>query len=191
MQMEKENMQNKKPMILVLAGPNGSGKSTITTFFNKVGRYTNADDVVAATGMDNMEAAILVDKMRYESIYKKEDFTFETVLSSKYKLDILRKAKKEGYFIKCVFVLTVNPQINIARIESRVANGGHNVESSKVIDRYYKSINNIKELLEICDIMHVYDNTEIPRRIIRKHKDELSIYPNEYWSENDIIKLLE
>ncbi|WP_278712972.1 zeta toxin family protein [Eubacterium ventriosum] len=184
-------MQNKKPMILVLAGPNGSGKSTITTFFNKVGRYTNADDVVAATGMDNMEAAILVDKMRYESIYKKEDFTFETVLSSKYKLDILRKAKKEGYFIKCVFVLTVNPQINIARIESRVANGGHNVESSKVIDRYYKSINNIKELLEICDIMHVYDNTEIPRRIIRKHKDELSIYPNEYWSENDIIKLLE
>ena len=24
-------MQNKKPMVLVLAGPNGSGKSTITT----------------------------------------------------------------------------------------------------------------------------------------------------------------
>lgn len=49
-------MQNKKPMILVLAGPNGSGKSTITTFFDKVGKYTNADDIVAATGMDNMEA---------------------------------------------------------------------------------------------------------------------------------------
>ena len=98
--MEKESMQNRKPMILVLAGPNGSGKSTITTFFDKVGKYTNADDVVAATGMDNMEAAVLVDKMRYESISKKEDFTFETVLSSEYKLNILRKAKEEGYFIK-------------------------------------------------------------------------------------------
>ena len=42
--MGKENMQNKKPMILVLAGPNGSGKSTITAFFDKVGKYTNADD---------------------------------------------------------------------------------------------------------------------------------------------------
>lgn len=63
-------------------------KSTITTFFDKVGQYTNADDVVAATGMDNMEAAVLVDKMRYESISKKEDFTFETVLSSEYKLNI-------------------------------------------------------------------------------------------------------
>ena len=47
MQMGKENMQSKKPMILVLAGPNGSGKSTITTFFDKVGKYTNADDIVA------------------------------------------------------------------------------------------------------------------------------------------------
>lgn len=109
--MGKENMQNKKPMILVLAGPNGSGKSTITAFFDKVGKYTNADDVVATTGMNNMEAAVLVDRMRYESIDKKEDFTFETVLSSEYKLNILRKAKEEGYFIKCVFVLTVDPQI--------------------------------------------------------------------------------
>ena len=121
-------MQNKKPMVLVLAGPNGSGKSTITTFFEKVGRYTNADDMVAATGMNNMDAALLADKLRYESIEKKEDFTFETVLSSNYKLDILRKAKEEGYFIKCVFVLTADPQINVARIESRVASGGHDVE---------------------------------------------------------------
>ena len=142
--MGKENMQNKKPMILVLAGPNGSGKSTITAFFDKVGKYTNADDVVATTGMNNMEAAVLVD-----------------------------------------------PQINIARIESRVAAGGHNVASDKVIERYYKSINNIKELLNICDIVHVYDNTKTPERIIRKHKEELSIYPNEYWSEQDILGLME
>ena len=31
-------MQNRKPMVLVLAGPNGSGKNTITTFFEKVGK---------------------------------------------------------------------------------------------------------------------------------------------------------
>ena len=105
-------------------------------------------------------------------------------------MEILRKAKKEGYFIKCVFVLTIDPQINIARIKSRVAAGGHDVEKSKVIDRYYKSINNIKKLLDICDIMHVYDNTDTPQRIIRKHKDDLSIYPNEYWSEQDILNLL-
>lgn len=73
-------MLNKKPIVLVLAGPNGSGKSTITQYFEKVGTYTNADDVVAATGMSNENAAKLVDKMRYDSIAAKEDFTFETVL---------------------------------------------------------------------------------------------------------------
>ena len=58
-------MSNKKPMILVLAGPNGSGKSTITGYFEKVGTYTNADDIVAATGMSNEEAAKFVDEYQY------------------------------------------------------------------------------------------------------------------------------
>lgn len=54
MQMGKESMQSRKPMILVLAGPNGSEKSTITVFFDKVGKYTNADDVVVTTGMNKI-----------------------------------------------------------------------------------------------------------------------------------------
>ena len=46
-------MSNRKPMVLVFAGPNGSGKSTIKQFFEIVGTYTNADDIVSATGMTN------------------------------------------------------------------------------------------------------------------------------------------
>lgn len=64
-------MLNKKPMLLVLAGPNGSGKSTVTQFFEKAGEYTNADDVVAATGMDNKSAAELVEK-NVTKLYVKE-----------------------------------------------------------------------------------------------------------------------
>ena len=174
--MELKDMSSRKPMVLVLAGPNGSGKSTITQYFEKVGIYTNADDIVAATGMSNEDAARFVDEKRYASIVAKEDFTFETVLSSKYKLDILEKAKAEGYFIKCIFVLTIDPFINVARVETRVASGGHNVDEEKIIKRYYKSLNNIKKLLELCDIFHVYDNTIEPVRIIRKHKEDLSIF---------------
>ena len=178
-------------MVLVIAGPNGSGKSTFTQYFEKIGEYTNADDVVAATGMDNAEAARWVDKKRYESIANKKDFTFETVLSSEYKLDILRKAKFEGYFVKCIFVLTVDPLVNVARVQTRVAQGGHNVEKEKIIKRYKKSLANIKELLKICDILHVYDNTLEPCRIIRKHKEELSIFANDLWNEDQILSLMQ
>jgi len=68
--------------------------------------------------MTNQEAALFADKSRYTSIANKEDFTFETVLSSNYKLDILKKAKEEGYFLKGVFVLTVDPMINVVRVEA-------------------------------------------------------------------------
>ncbi|MGN0600088.1 MAG: zeta toxin family protein [Oscillospiraceae bacterium] len=183
-------MSERKPMVLVLAGPNGSGKSTITQFFDIVGNYTNADDMVASTGMSNEEAAILADKMRYRSIEQKEDLTFETVLSSHYKMDILEKAKSEGYFIKCIFVLTVDPSVNVARVAARVALGGHDVDEALIRSRYEKSLANIKKLMELCDILHVYDNTVEPVRIIRKHKDDISIFPNELWSEERILELI-
>lgn len=181
---------SRKPMLLCFAGPNGSGKSTITKYFEIVGEYTNADDVVSSTGMGNEEAAKFVDQKRYDSIKAKSDLTFETVLSSKYKMDILRKSKDEGYFIKCVFVLTADPELNVARVESRVMQGGHNVDKEKVRTRFYKSLANIKELMSLCDILHVYDNTDSPFRIIRKHKDSITIFPNEYWDEEDIIALI-
>lgn len=179
-----------KPYLLIFAGPNGSGKSTIKSLFEIKGQYTNADDIVASTGMNNLEAAKLADSMRYESIRKKEDFSFETVLSSDYKMNILRKAKEEGYFIKCVYVLTADPELNVYRVATRVSKGGHDVPIDKIIDRYSKSLANIKELMKLCDIMHVYDNTDSAQRIIRKHKDDISIFPNAFWDEESIINLI-
>jgi len=45
--------------------------------------------------------------------------------------------------------------------------------------------------MEIWDILHVYDNTIEPVRIIRKHKEDISIFPNGFWTEEKIIKLIE
>lgn len=185
------NDEKRKPLLLVIAGPNGSGKSTITEYFETVGVYTNADDVVKSTGISNMEAAKFVDEKRYESISKGEDFSFETVLSSQYKMEILRKAKECGYFIKCVFVLTVDFRINIERVNARVSAGGHSVPDEKIISRYHSSLKNLKELIGLCDILHVYDNSrDKPVRIIRKHKSEFSIFPNSIWSQSKILGLI-
>lgn len=188
--MAKESILNKKPLALVFAGPNGSGKSTITKHFTINMEYTNADDVVAATGIDNKEAAKQVDARRYRAIDDKRDFSFETVLSSEYKMDLLRYAKSKGYFIKCFFILTKDPSLNIARVKARVLVGGHNVEPTTIRKRYWKSLKNIRELMEICDILHVYDNTrDEPIRIIRKHKDDILYLPNDVWSLDEIINL--
>ena len=67
-------MLNRKPMILLFAGPNGSGKSTITQYFEITGSYTNADDVVAVTGMSNEHAAKFVDEKRYASLDMQQNY---------------------------------------------------------------------------------------------------------------------
>ena len=189
--MENKDNKKRQPMVLVFAGPNGSGKTTITENIDVIGEYTNADALAKYSGMNDIEAAKEVDRRRYEAIAQKRDFTFETVLSSNYKLDLLKQAKSEGYFIKCFFILTISPEINIMRVKARVEQGGHSVNEEKIVSRFYSSLRNIAELIDICEILHIYDNTgQKPVRILRKHKDDITIFPSEYWSEHQIMNLI-
>jgi len=49
----------------------------------------------------------------------------------------------------------------------------------------------IPRFLRVCDICHIYDNSDVePVRIIRKHKKQLNIFPNERWSVRDIKSLM-
>ena len=46
------------------------------------------------------------------------------------------------------------------------------------------------EIVKVCDIVHIYDNSEIPFRIFKKRKAEYFFWENEYWSENKIKELV-
>ena len=46
------------------------------------------------------------------------------------------RAKEKGYFVRCYYVLTADPAINVLRVKSRVAAGGHDVPEDKIISRY-------------------------------------------------------
>lgn len=166
-------MDKRKPEIIVFAGPNGSGKSTLTALLKPPYDYINADEIKATIKCSDLEAAELADKMRYDHLKEHTDFSFETVLSTRRKLDLLQKAKTAGYFIKCFYVLTADPQINIARIKFRVISGGHDVPEAKIRSRYENALELIPDVLEICDIVHIYDNSDSPYRIFKKRKDEL------------------
>lgn len=185
-------MSDKRPMLLIFAGPNGSGKSTITQMFNVCGEYTNADDIVKTLGVDNLTAAQMVEDKRHRAVYDKRDLTFETVLSSDRYVNLIKDAYIAGYFIKVVFVITASSKINISRVKVRVHNGGHDVPEDKIVSRYEKSLRNISRILQYCDIMHIYDNTESAVRIFRKHNEEpYKIIYNKYWSKSDIKRLLD
>ena len=181
---------HRKPMILVYAGPNGSGKSSITSYFSITGKYINADDIKRTTFCSDMQAALKAEELREDCVRNLEDFTFETVLSTERNIQLLRKAKQRGFFIKSVFVLTASPETNIIRVAARVVSGGHNVPADKIISRYWKSLNNLPELVRLSDVCHVYDNTETPTRIFKKKKYEEIVFPNDLWGASDITRLV-
>lgn len=59
----------------------------------------------------------------------------------------LAKAKEKGFFIRCIYVLTNNVDINVSRVESRTKNGGHSVPEDKIRSRYKKALELIPELV--------------------------------------------
>ena len=182
----------KLPEIIVFAGPNGSGKSTITRLAKIIEPYINADDIKRTNHCTDLEAAQMAEAMREKCIKEHKSFTFETVLSTDRNLKLLKKAKTEGYFIRCIYVLTCDPNINVARVKSRESQGGHGVPEDKIISRYKKALCLIPELVKVCDVMHIYDNSDVPFRIFKKRKTELFFWENEYWSEkniHDLVKL--
>ena len=179
----------KLPEVMVFAGPNGSGKSTITRMAKTVGDYINADDIKRTLLCSDIEAAIKAEELREKMLESKKDFTFETVLSTERNLLLLKRAKENGYFVRGIYVLTFNPKINISRVNAREALGGHGVPKEKIISRYYRALNLIPELVEVCDILHIYDNTKVPFRIFKKRKDVYYRWVNAYWSESAIEEL--
>lgn len=172
---------DRRPTLCVVAGPNGSGKTTTTIqLINNEWAadsvYINPDNIAQEqfgnwnSPSSVLEAAKLASELRYKCLNDRVNFVFETVFSSQEKLDFIKQAHNEGYFIRFFYVCTSSPEINIHRVTKRYLDGGHEVPISKIISRYYKSLYLAYEALQIVDRGYVYDNSvedQLPQLLYR------------------------
>jgi len=179
-----------RPVVMVFAGPNGSGKTTVTRRFRLIGTYVNADCLKVDYGLTDIEAAKKAEALRESLLDRGEDFTFETVLSTERNLLLLEKAKRKGYDVQCVYVLTRDADINVARVKARKASGGHDVPEEKIRSRYQRALSLLPRLIAICDRILVVDNSEAAVLIFDKAGQSQKILPNRNWSETALRKLL-
>lgn len=183
----KDKKQNKKPEIVVFAGPNGSGKSTFTELLKPPMDYINADEIKKSLKCSDLEAAQIAERQREEHLANMREFCFETVMSTERNLNLLKRAKEKGYFIRCYYILTASPLINIERVKSRIEEGGHNVPEDKIISRFDKALDLVCEVVAVSDICHIYDNSgQEPLRIFKKRKDEMLFQECEIWNKEEI-----
>ncbi|MBX9743533.1 MAG: zeta toxin family protein [Chthoniobacterales bacterium] len=165
-------MPRTKPVLVVVAGPNGSGKTTATrTLYNKYPKWVEGllainPDVIAEKEFGSwndpsavMKAAQRAEEMREKCLGKRQSFLFETVLSIPDKVDFIRRAKKEGFFIRFIYISTNTPEVNALRIAWRVEQGGHTVPEDKIYARYERSLKLALEAASIVDRAYFIDNS--------------------------------
>ena len=177
------------PHVLLFAGPNGSGKTTVTRAWQISGLYINADDIKVVRRCSDLEAAQEAERLRELCVSERRSFTFETVLSTERNLDLLSRAKNAGFCIESIFVLTVDPELNVFRVRSRELSGGHTVPADIIRSRYIKSLANIKALMTLSDTFRLVDNTVRPEILLIKDVNGQRILPNRYWTFEAIENL--
>ncbi|MBS9776144.1 MAG: zeta toxin family protein [Fusobacterium sp.] len=191
--------------LYIFAGVNGAGKSTlynsnIVTNLEKIFNNSvriNTDEIVRTFGdwkneADQIKAARIAIKLRNECFKEGKSFNEETTLTGKSILKVIDKAEQLKYKIHLFYVSVDNPEIAKERIKNRVKKGGHHIPDKVVEKRYYESIENLQKIINKCDVIKIFDNTQIYKKICLINKEKKIFYFSKdipEWSKKIINKL--
>lgn len=159
---------NARPELLLFAGPNGSGKTTVINFLRRAGRqfpdYANADDIArtlpGTLEERNQQSQLIVRQRRDQAISSRSSFCYETVMSHSSHVEAMRAAQLRGFFVRLIFVTTDDPDINVARVENRVQEGGHAVPPDRIVTRYRRIFaNTLIPAIAAADEALLFDTT--------------------------------
>ncbi|MGG7056821.1 zeta toxin family protein [Clostridium nigeriense] len=163
------------PTYTIFAGVNGAGKTSIykSIYYdeNKDEKRINTDEMVARIGSwkdNNLQIKCAREAVRLIKQYILEGISFnqETTLSGKSIIKNIKFAKENGFYIVMNYVGVKNPEVAKERVKIRVSKGGHGISDKDIERRYYDSLKNLNEAIEICDEVNIYDNTEVLGEVI-------------------------
>lgn len=165
---------SKRPLVIAIAGPNGAGKSTFyETQLVELGlRFVNADNLARQLDLDPYKAAAAADRVRRELAQMRESFVFETVFSDPVgeKVDFLKSLEADGFKVVLCYIGISAADVSEQRVAMRVSKGGHDVPSTKIQERYARTLSNLKLAIgQLGDVM-VFDNDDLdyPYRLVAK-----------------------
>ena len=87
------------------------------------------------------------------------------------KIEVFKNAQAEGFRNYLYFVATEGPEINLSRVRIRVEKGGHDVPPKKVIDRYYRTLDNLTAAIRVTNRAYIYDNSGAKATLIAEITD--------------------
>lgn len=173
----------------IFAGVNGAGKTSIyrSIYYNdnKEENRINTDEMVARVGswqddILQMKCAREAVKLIKHYIENKISFNQETTLSGRSIISNIKSAKDNGYYVVINYIGVITPELAKERVRYRVSKGGHGIPDKDIERRYYESLNNLKDVINICDEVNIFDNTTVFKEIMNFE------YGNLIWKDNII-----
>ncbi|EPS48965.1 putative ATPase [Clostridium botulinum A1 str. CFSAN002368] len=170
------------PTYTIFAGVNGAGKTSIyqSIYYNenKDEKRINTDEMVAIIGSwkdNNLQIKCAREAVKLIKQYILEHISFnqETTLSGKSIIKNIKFAKEKGFYVIMNYIGVEDPEVAKERVKIRVSKGGHGIPDKDIERRYYDSLNNLNNVIEMCDEVNIYDNTEILREIIYLKNDKI------------------
>lgn len=163
-------MASRVPRLFVLAGVNGAGKSSIGgAMFRASGAdYFNPDEAARALmtanpGLAQTKANSLAwhkgKALLEQAIDQRLDFAMETTLGASSIPRLLGDAARQGFEINVWYVGLATVEQHIARVQSRVNQGGHAIPEADIRRRFTHSRLNLIQLLSSLAALRVYDNS--------------------------------
>lgn len=156
------------PRVIVFAGPNGAGKTThaelilaplgISTFVNAdfIARGLSGRDTRA---VDFEAGRLMLARLRHLSTAR-QDFAFESTLSSRTFAPFLVRLKLAGYRVSIFYFALSSAVLAVQRVRLRVRLGGHQVPEDAIRRRFNRSLLNLFELYQpLADEWTVFDNS--------------------------------
>ncbi|WP_434296279.1 ATPase [Clostridium sporogenes] len=187
------------PTYTIFVGVNGPGKTSIyqSIYYNenKDEKRINTDEMVARIGSwkDNnlqIKCAREAVKLIKQYILEQISFNQETTLSGKSIIKNIKFAKEKGFYIVMNYIGIKSIEVAKERVKIRVSKGGYGIPDKDIERRYYDSLNNLNNVIEMCDEVNIYDNTEVLREIIHLKNDKIiwkdKKIPN--WANNILEK---
>lgn len=182
------------PNLYIISGCNGAGKTTasytILPEMLNCKEFVNADEI--AKGLSpfqpekvSIEAGKIMLRRIKELLFQKKDFAFETTLSTRSFVGLIKQAKELGYRINLIYLWLDSVQLAIERVKMRVSEGGHNIPTETIIRRYFAGLNNFINLYrDKVDYWMLINNSKTEPELIAEGKLELpnQIHNNETWN---------
>ncbi len=104
-------------------------------------------------------ASAIAEFIRLKHIELRISFTFETVFSHPSKLELISLAKKQSFRVYLYYISTESPDINVRRVQIRIAQHGHQVPEKAIRKRYERTMTILPDIIKSCNRAFLFDNS--------------------------------